>query len=537
MAVPPRLSLTDQAPRHTVVDRRPSYLCFPDVVRVRRPQGWRLVAVYTETDCHIKHTYKRLVCAVSEDGGISWSAPRILHPTLGHCPRIAAMPGGLPELLVHDDRAGHFASLDGGDTWSHYPAKGFVHTMPDRPLHIEGDAFLTLGHSTMGAAPYPPIGQRLVDAFCYRSTDRCHSWEKLSVQNRTACLALCEGSMCRLPDGRVLALFRENSQVGEPCYAVVSEDQGQTWGEPLPAPFVGHRPCAGVTADGRILVTFRDRGPDGGTAAWLGDLEELLDGPYPAPSLMEDRVVATLAPGGLVIEAPGGAPKTAPEGRAWLQLRPLSDPAHAQAELAVELEVKEGGFGLRLGAWFTVGPKSITPVLEGARPLKLTPGPHRITLSYDQGAVTVRVDGKKRKTYELEPAGVRRRPVLLGSSPSSHEPSEDEPSPGFRVVLRRIRHATHEPRLGRRHAYDWDARETPGLMPDAYQRGRILELANDRRALWPDYGYSGWCETGDGGFVCLYHHAAGHEPGYTPYYSSHIRATRFSPNDFPHTKP
>ena len=42
--------------------------------------------------------------------------------------------------------------------------------------------------------------------------------------------------MVRLPDGRILALLRENSFVYEPMYAVLSADDGNTWSRPGPPP-------------------------------------------------------------------------------------------------------------------------------------------------------------------------------------------------------------------------------------------------------------------------------------------------------------
>jgi hypothetical protein len=47
-----------------------------------------------------------------------------------------------------------------------------------------------------------------------------------------------------------------------------------------------------------------------------------------------------------------------------------------------------------------------------------------------------------------------------------------------------------------------------------------------------DYGYSGWVELPDERFFCAYHHGAGEEPDYREGFSSHVRGTWFSAEDF-----
>jgi hypothetical protein len=53
-------------------------------------------------------------------------------------------------------------------------------------------------------------------------------------------------------------------------YAVLSTDGGNTWSLPRPTPLIGHRPSLGLTRTGQLLVTYRNVGPDPGTAACWG---------------------------------------------------------------------------------------------------------------------------------------------------------------------------------------------------------------------------------------------------------------------------
>ena len=128
--------------------------------------------------------------------------------------------------------------------------------MPDRVLPLDRLTFLTTGHVHRGKAARPECGQAPTEQMLYVSRNRGLSWEPLSVQSADPCLALCEASMCRLPDGRLLTIFRENSGVFEPMYVSFSYDDGLSWSEPAPTRLVGHRPTIAVTSAGKLLVTY-----------------------------------------------------------------------------------------------------------------------------------------------------------------------------------------------------------------------------------------------------------------------------------------
>lgn len=114
------------------------------------------------------------------------------------------------------------------------------------------------------------------------------------------------------------------------------------------------------------------------------------------------------------------------------------------------------------------------------------------------------------------------RPILFGT------PSVIEKNAG-RHVWRALSLETREPRYERHYRWQWSFQD--GL-PDAWSRGHVLELDNDRFAAFGDFGYSGWTELPDGQFYCVYHHGGGNEEGYEASLSSHIRGVRFSADDF-----
>jgi hypothetical protein len=169
-----------------------------------------------------------------------------------------------------------------------------------------------------GSQPQPRIRQAPSEQMSYLSRNQGRSWEPFSVIASEKCLVLCEASVIRLPQElvggppRLLALMRENSFVGEPMYSCLSEDGGATWSEPRPTPLIGHRPTLGWTSSDRLLVTYRDVGPDPGTKAWLGSLDAALrlqeSQPAPGEAIRACQGAAGgHAPAGLPVRYPCGA--------------------------------------------------------------------------------------------------------------------------------------------------------------------------------------------------------------------------------------
>lgn len=296
------LYLPQQPDRHVVIDRRPGrYLSFPDVVLA---SSGALVTIYREGDQHVAEVASRLLCRRSTDGGRTWSPAAILHDRHGHCPRLRRLPDG--ELVAIDD-ATHalYRSRDNGAAFTMVPYAGPAIPLPDRLLILAPDRWLTAGHSHRGSFPHPTTRQPTSEEMTYLSTDQGQSFAVLSIMAFDPFLVLCEASMVALPDGRILALLRENSFVYEPMYAVISADGGETWTLPRPTPLIGHRPTLGLTAAGQLLVTYRNVGPDPGTAAWLGSMEELLSDFAVAGRVpCADHAIITAE--GLVIENPAG---------------------------------------------------------------------------------------------------------------------------------------------------------------------------------------------------------------------------------------
>lgn len=514
-------SLHHRPERHVVVDRRPGhYLSFPDVALTR---DGRLLCAYQQSDVHVARR-RALLLAESADLGASWSPPRVLSAAAGHCPRLAVLPDG-EVLLMEDHAKALHRSLDHGRHFSSHAAAGLLHSILDRPLWLGGEQLFTTGHLHRGSHPHPFTRQASTEQMGYLSEDRGQTWKPLSVVACEKNLVLCEASVARLPDGRLLALLRENSGVFEPMYRTLSQDQGRTWSDPEPTPLLGHRPCLGLTAAGRLLVTFRNVAPDGGTAAWTGDLADLDDfmvhGLAPRPG--NPRRTAQ----GLVIATAHGFPsRERPEGDAVIYaLRPITDPDRARAELTVRVKAGRGGenaCGVHFGLWWRIRPDRILADRDPAPDIPLARGRfHDLRFTYRAGTVSLYVDNERRARLAAEPAAAARR-ILFGNAPG-------EGGQAGRSVWQSASLTVTEPRYGRKYAWTWD--HARGL-PDARARQGVLELANARLANPGDYGYSGWTELQDGRFFCVYHHADGADPDYRPGATSHIRGTWFTADDF-----
>lgn len=512
-------TLTDQADRRVIIDRRPGqYIAFPDVCLTG--EG-KLLAVYRESN---KHAADRsmLLTRESADLGHTWSPIRILDARLGHCPRIKRLSDNAL-AIIEDSNNALFWSYDHGRTFASRPS-GANLDIPDRLLELDANTFLTACHCPRGTHPQPKMGQPRTEQMVYVTTTRGASFPALSVLAADPVLTLCEASMTRLPDGRILALMRENGMVYEPMYACLSADGGKTWTTPAPTPLLGHRPCLDVTSQGELLVTYRNVGPDGGTAAWIGTMDELfteyaVHGRTPSPD--NPRLTRE----GLHIENKAGRGACA-----RYCLRPITDPEYATAELTAEVRVDRAdtdGCAIHFGIWWRLFPDRIEPDGDH-KPIAVEKGRfHTLRFTYKPGKVALSVDGKRRARIDADPMGAETRAFVFGT----RSPFEDN---GGKHVWKSVSHRVREPRYGRDYRYSWDF--TQGL-PDAWARKRVLELANDRFAAPMDYGYSGWVELPDGRFFCAYHHGGGDEEGYKAGFSSHVQGTWFERGDFDQLEP
>jgi hypothetical protein len=262
--------------KHTISRDDAIYEAWPDVVLT--PSG-RLVCVFSECTHHGDRSYTRIMLTDSLDRGRTWTPKRPLtegtkdHPFY-NCARIMALRDGRLVVLIdklysgersakpEDCRNYLYSSEDDGQTWSEpvlTPAQGIV---PDKLLELASGRWILSCHYKDEA--FGNLVQR-----CWLSDDQGKTWSEPVIVGKQQGLNLCEVSILPVKD-KLVAFMRENSGQGWDCYKTISEDDGQTWSEPVRFPLPGcHRPVSGHLRSGHVMITHRFmHGGKGWTGTW-----------------------------------------------------------------------------------------------------------------------------------------------------------------------------------------------------------------------------------------------------------------------------
>lgn len=94
----------------------------------------------------------------------------------------------------------------------------------------------------------------------------------------------CEGCFIRSPDGGTIALLIREHKRNYNSLICFSKDEGNTWSKPrqMPDSLTGDRHQHTYAPDGRLFISFRDRGiktPSyGNWVGWVGTFEDLTEG-------------------------------------------------------------------------------------------------------------------------------------------------------------------------------------------------------------------------------------------------------------------
>ena len=272
--------------RFTVSRDDTIYEAFPDVALT--PSG-RLVCVFAECTHHSDRSYTRIVYALSEDRGRTWSEK---HPLSNgqrnadgagpywNCARISTLSDG--RLAVVADRVanrgpGHIGgdqdnllwfSADEGETWEGpfpSPVYGIV---PNRLVELRrgphAGRWILSAHTVLGTPEAPRWTQR-----CWLSDDRGATWQGPHTVAEEPGLQLCEGSIVELPSGELVCVLRENSGRGLDAFKAISVDGGASWEGPFEMPIPAcHRPVAGMLRSGQVMITHRFMQGGKGWVGW-----------------------------------------------------------------------------------------------------------------------------------------------------------------------------------------------------------------------------------------------------------------------------
>jgi len=274
----------------TTIFRDPSrYTTFPDVKRL--PSG-DLLCVFRDATFpeHVRHIEKdaRVVGAVSKDGGLTWSAPTVIHEcTRCHNdPSVAVLRDGRllltwftwvgrSEAYVAAHKPPFARKVDRGE-WGMYAEPGGIFTLwgtadplrwTGEPIHIVGESLRLAATSasaleTRGGDLLMPIYMRLPDrppdrAYVLRSSDRGATWSEpiLIAEDPGGKIAMQEPALAENRDGTIVALMR-TTNAEDHLYTVRSEDEGKTWTPAERTPLVGHPADLELLPDGSMLAVY-----------------------------------------------------------------------------------------------------------------------------------------------------------------------------------------------------------------------------------------------------------------------------------------
>ena len=282
----PFIDFAKETHRQVIIDREPGqYLGHPSTLLLEDKKT--ILVVYPQGHGRGAIVYKR-----SSDGGLTWSerlgvpanwATSQEVPTLHRvvdaegAKRIIMFSGLYPiRMAVSQDDGGSWSPLKPIGNFGGIVAMGDVARLKDGTymavFHDDG-RFLD-GRNQRGK----------FHVFKTLSTDGGLTWGPPSVIATHATAHLCEPGLVRSPDGKQLAcLLRENSRTLN-SFLIFSNDEGRSWTEPreMPGALTGDRHVIRYTADGRLLVTFRDMAHDtptkGDYVAWVGTYDDLVHG-------------------------------------------------------------------------------------------------------------------------------------------------------------------------------------------------------------------------------------------------------------------
>lgn len=228
----------------------------------------------------------------SDNGGRTWSdlLPTPDNwPTVKNCPAIYRLvdPQGQARLYVFagqgpDGMMHQSYSTDDGRTWTPMQSNGLKCVMPFCTIASThgGNKLLALTNVRRPGETKDPRSNIIAQS---ESTDGGLTWSAFRIILDLGELKPCEPEIVRSPDGnQLLVLLRENAK-REALY-ITSDDEGGTWSESkkLPPGLWGDRHKAVYTADGRLVVCFRDTGLQSETrnhfVAWVGRYDDIASG-------------------------------------------------------------------------------------------------------------------------------------------------------------------------------------------------------------------------------------------------------------------
>jgi hypothetical protein len=284
----PVVDLSSDAGRQVVVAQGTESVYQGHPTTLLLPDGKSLLAVWTLGHGGTCGPMKR-----SDDGGRSWSDLLPTPPNwtaARNCPALYRLtdPKGVTRVFVFAGRGpdGSMAqahSTDDGKTWTPMTGNGLTCVMPFCTIMPVdgGQRLIGLSNTRRPGETKDKTSNVITQS---ESTDGGLTWSAWRIILDLGDLKPCEPALLRSPDGKqLLCLLRENNRKAG-SHFLTSDDEGRTWSreKPLPPGLWGDRHMPHYSADGRLVVCFRDMGPDktthGHFVAWVGRYEDIIAG-------------------------------------------------------------------------------------------------------------------------------------------------------------------------------------------------------------------------------------------------------------------
>jgi len=240
--------------------------------------------VFRESKQHRATEDTKIMLAKSRNG-IRYSAPICISKSINryNCPRLSVIDGSLwiscdlikqsqdfigSEQKEENTRIILWCSKNGTD-WSYPIETNITGIVPDRICQTDDGGFLIATHilkknitiETLEDGTKKPTltnGHLIQNVWKTTKHPLLPQWEKHLMADVSG-FNFCEASICNV-NGELIALMRENSQRGEPCFWLSSKDHGETWSPPVKTRmFGGHRPVLGKLSSGKFLTTYREQ--------------------------------------------------------------------------------------------------------------------------------------------------------------------------------------------------------------------------------------------------------------------------------------
>ena len=280
----PTIDLAHETHRQIIIDKEPGqYLGHPTTVLL--DDSKTMIVVYPKG-----HGRGAIVMKRSADAGLTWSerlpvpenwATSLEVPTLYR----VTDPQGIERLIMF---SGLYpirmaVSEDDGETWTPLePIGDFGGIVVMASLiRLKDGSYMAFFHDDGRFLRKDP-SERVFNVYKTLSKDGGMTWGEPEVVTQHPSAHLCEPGVIRSPDGNQLALLlRENSRQYN-SMVVFSDDEGQTWTEPveLPASLTGDRHAGRYAPDGRLVVVFRDTThvspTKGDFVAWIGTYDDIV---------------------------------------------------------------------------------------------------------------------------------------------------------------------------------------------------------------------------------------------------------------------